>query len=283
MFIVDQEKLGAPYGDDCATHDYIEFSEGETYKHRFSSCYSLYTQQNSLQNCDCIQGGRLSVPSLRKKGRFCNDMRHVNVTDIDEAALGSMFRKKYAYYNKEQQKWLPCTKSHEKNPCLGKCKGQWYDIQLITESKWPDYTYQLAFYESYIKGKLNSSEFNTLEDLYQRYSTNTMKWGELVKHLKDENAIRENFIKVKIDFRRTSTKKKEIAFVTIEKLFGNMGGVLNLWVGISFITVIEVLELIWKYLWFSERKDRKDRFEIKAENPSKQTSIKSVSNENGYV
>ena len=36
--------------------------------------------------------------------------------------------------------------------------------------------------------------------------------------------------------------------VTLENFIGSLGGILNLWVGLSFITIVEVIELVIKVL-----------------------------------
>ena len=41
--------------------------------------------------------------------------------------------------------------------------------------------------------------------------------------------------------------QKEVPLVGLEQVIGNVGGILNLWVGITFLTVIEIAEIVIKY------------------------------------
>ena len=41
---------------------------------------------------------------------------------------------------------------------------------------------------------------------------------------------------------------EDLPVVTLENLIGNLGGILNLWVGLSFITIVEVIELCIKII-----------------------------------
>lgn len=50
---------------------------------------------------------------------------------------------------------------------------------------------------------------------------------------------------VNVEIRSTKIREEEFTLaMPFENFIGNMGGILNLWIGISFITVIELIELM---------------------------------------
>ena len=56
--------------------------------------------------------------------------------------------------------------------------------------------------------------------------------------------IRNNFLQVNVIWRSDEiTRMSEVPSIELEGLIGNLGGVLNLWVGISFVTAIEIFEM----------------------------------------
>ena len=61
--------------------------------------------------------------------------------------------------------------------------------------------------------------------------------------------MRDNFLEIEVFWGSNDmTVLKEVASVGLENLIGNMGGLLNLWVGITFITLIELIECFLKLL-----------------------------------
>ena len=70
--------------------------------------------------------------------------------------------------------------------------------------------------------------------------------------------IKDNFMKLEIHFAHGGTEKVQIKpAVTGEFLFGSLGGNLNLWIGISFATLIEFMELIMNMVmvWLRRKVD----------------------------
>ena len=50
-------------------------------------------------------------------------------------------------------------------------------------------------------------------------------------------------VTVRVIANQGITVSQEVAVVTLGNFIGNLGGILNLWVGLSFITIIELVEM----------------------------------------
>ena len=66
--------------------------------------------------------------------------------------------------------------------------------------------------------------------------------------IQESSLIRDNFLVLEIvmSHKQTITKYTDLPAVTCENFIGSLGGILNLWVGLSFITIIEIAELAIK-------------------------------------
>ena len=64
--------------------------------------------------------------------------------------------------------------------------------------------------------------------------------------LDKDDFIEGHFVKVSVTLNGYEgvTKYKDVPAVSLSSFIGTLGGILNLWVGLSFITVIELMELL---------------------------------------
>jgi len=62
---------------------------------------------------------------------------------------------------------------------------------------------------------------------------------------KNEDAFRENFLRIKIYFEELNMEKITYSeYYELENLMSDIGGQLGLWIGVSAITVAEVFKLL---------------------------------------
>ena len=66
--------------------------------------------------------------------------------------------------------------------------------------------------------------------------------------VEESSLIRNNFLLLEVVMSHTQsvTQFTDAPAVTLENFIGSLGGILNLWVGLSFVTIIELLELLTK-------------------------------------
>jgi len=65
---------------------------------------------------------------------------------------------------------------------------------------------------------------------------------EATKLVKSTNLIQRNFLQLSITMDDTITTEEDQPAIKLEALFGSLGGILNLWIGFTFITIMEVID-----------------------------------------
>ena len=129
-----------------------------------------------------------------------------------------------------------CTQS-----CTAPCEEVHYR-QDITHAKWPHESYQLPFYEKYIQNTPLEEKFWQYGELVRMKEAGNL--SAVRKGLQEVDLIGQNFLQLNfyID-ERSTTELRDIAATTIGTIVANLGGIMNLWAGITFYTLFELIEL----------------------------------------
>lgn len=223
------EKLGEPYSD-CAHDPHLhacwqqEPDVTDAYIYSKEACEDFCFQHDLIAKCGCISGKELSVYGMRENISYCGYRPEGDLVAQYNASLEA----------------VDCYYSVAPSACSIPCTSDTYDLTLY-RTVWPHPSYQVAFYEEHIKNKPYADEFLYYENI-STLAQNDLRAAYI--KLKTSPLIRDNFLQVNIVWHvRNVTHLKETSFWTAENLIGTLGGVLNLWVGISFVTVIEILEM----------------------------------------
>ena len=117
----------------------------------------------------------------------------------------------------------------------------------------PHEVYQLAFYYKNIAWKPYANLFDWYNDTAQLAADN---FTEAFRLLQSNDHISRNFLKVSvvIDDELHIVSQKPI--LEVEGLIGTLGGLLNLWVGVSFITIVEIIDTVIKCCLFLSTKNK---------------------------
>ena len=130
----------------------------------------------------------------------------------------------------------------------------------IATSNWLDKTYQLAFYAKYIRlnsTRYNLSEYASHEMAYQALQNGSVEQSLFTK-IYAENLIGKRFLFVIVKFDYSMVELLgETASITWETLASNIGGSLSLWLGITVLTIAELMELIWRMVTLHKEKRQK--------------------------
>ena len=222
------DRLGRPYNecDDKLHVDmcWPDMDCNEKIRYRREYCEYYCKQRAVLRNCDCISGSIPSIYRMRENVSFCGHFE--------------------AYTNLEllnvMKNTLDCVTRHTKTfSCPALCDEDRYSFNMF-RSIWPHTSYQMAFYDKLIRGQPYEAHFVDYKELLlsDNHSYVFTRLGEL-------DGIHRNFLQLNVIWQAdTAIVFKEHASLTAESLIGTLGGILNLWVGVSFITVIELCELI---------------------------------------
>ena len=197
---------------------------GANTRYRREQCEDYCFQNDILSRCNCITGTRLSAYSMRENTSFCGKKPSDNIVEIFEFISAT----------------IECYNSITEVACPADCTEDRYDLTLF-RSDWPHPSYQLAFYDEHIRGKPYENDFAAYSNISSSGDVH-----HAFSQLQNLDLIRRNFLQINVVWQQeTLTLMSEKESMGIEALIGNLGGVLNLWVGISFVTAVEILEMFF--------------------------------------
>jgi len=157
---------------------------------------------------------------------------NTNASDIVEKMLYPMCDYFFWGENSQCNCPIPCTET---------------DYALTTSiADWPNAKNQLDFYEKYIKPNRDifGDKFDAYADLESR--AGNMTTAEIIAEITSIGLIPDNFIQMNILITRQNYRKNDdLPAVGWETLFSNLGGALNLWMGITILFAAEVVELVF--------------------------------------
>ena len=79
---------------------------------------------------------------------------------------------------------------------------------------------------------------------YERAIYLSMRGNRSLAHalVHSTNLIQSNFLQLTVTMDDIVTIETDKAAITLEGIIGNLGGILNLWIGFTFITIMEVVD-----------------------------------------
>ncbi len=111
------------------------------------------------------------------------------------------------------------------------------------ETDWPSISNQLSFYETVIKSKPYAHKFSAYEEILQYAKQGNVSQAERL--LKETDLMRNNFIKFTYMFRPNKLSMlADVKQITITDLVSSLGGVLNLYCGISLLVIVEFIDVL---------------------------------------
>jgi len=129
--------------------------------------------------------------------------------------------------------------------CPTPCTEILYDVQTSI-ANWPKPPNQLAFYDKYIKPnpQIYGNQFDAYGELEAQ--SGNMTTEEIVNQIESINLIPKNFIQLKVRFLTENYRRNDdLPAVGWETLFSNLGGTLNLWMGITVLFAAVVAEFVF--------------------------------------
>ena len=231
--------MGPPY-DGCIEVGHIntEYSREERTTYTKRVCNKFCMQDFIIGSCDCVDPYTPYPKSYRGINKsFCG------LLDFDS----------HAGINKTLRN-LECLAQLEMDgvcDCPQPCSHYLYDIE-VSQVPWPHVNYHMAFYNKYVA----TSKFSHHFDVYKGIKAKLHVDKQLAfEQLRQTDLIGRNFLEISVllDAEQT-TLMEDYPVLSLESLFGNMGGILNLWVGITFVTAVEIMDLLWTCM--SSKTDR---------------------------
>lgn len=190
----------------------------------------------TVSECDCI-GREALLTSLNPDKRFCGYLYEDNIAETIS---------KVDCYERNKNTILQSCQQQ----CPTACSEFIYKGEY-SFTKWPNEDLdKLAIYNEIIKGSMIESQFSHVyEEIKQHISDNNT--SHALTLLRNEESISRHFVKLDFTFEGTNhiTVWKNSIQIPLTAMFSQLGGVLNLFSGISMIIFGEILEVIVRLIY----------------------------------
>src|SRR6218665_3046615 len=234
-------RLPEPYGN-CSDRRRMNSDGDDSMPYSRATCISLCRQRQVIHDCGCLNVYEYFTDVELEMGNYT--FGH-NITKLLEDP--SMYRVNDTF---TERFWnvIDCMYTFTPDEDLCDCPVECFEIEYSYTSSaatWPNAYYELAFYNLYLR---NDDRYNKKFAVYELIWNKTNGQGgvETLEQLANLDLIKNNFIQISIKMRKKSTKVvKYSPAVTWDTIASNLGGSLNLWLGISVITAAEIVELIY--------------------------------------
>ena len=242
------KRIGQPHGN-CT--DQNPFGENLSSRYRVMTCQKMCLQRHVILECGCKDKSLPDVPGLNASPcRNADDFPDSCMLNATEVCLNMFFKLNQSIQCIRNTKDAVTKNSSimEYCRCFPPCDELFYDVSYSL-SKWPASGYEgdaayfdVFFIESFKDRFINTPKFNMVDTHFSIDNRETaMKdFARLNVYIADSNVI--------------LTQEEEDYSST--QLVSDIGGQLGLWIGISIITLAEVLELtcdLCRFLWSLKR------------------------------
>ena len=229
MDVSEKRRLKEPYGK-CTDVRHLDLnnSVGDNFRYSMSGCRIQCPMQAVMEACDCVTP--MAPVRGSKLGRFpyCAKLAR-NLSDyIEKKECARDVLEGYDYHN-----------CH----CPPPCQDQGYSL-TVSQAPWPSAAYHLSFYDRYIKDQPYADKFSEYEQIL---ANDSMRDNDmLLTRLRKISLINDNFVFIDLHLNGMSvTQLSDTPSYSPQQLLASIGGAMNLWIGITWITLVEVAELIY--------------------------------------
>ena len=169
---------------------------------------------------------------------FCAELKSEEILHATDVSIQCLQKNASDVYN-------TCKQSCDV-PCL-----QFKYTQGISSTLWPHRSTHLYFYKTVIANQPYAHLFKSYGKMriidFMNETANSPKHGS-------SDNINSNFLKLVIQLDNSRIYQfEETPLRSLTSMMGSLGGILNLWIGISFVTLIEVVELLFKMMVIKKR------------------------------
>ncbi len=183
-----------------------------------------------IEECGCVSGQILHSRQMLGEYQYCGSMA-VNGIEFVQRMNCSF------YVNNQILTDADCN-------CPISCKETLYQY-TVTQSPWPHLSYHIPLYNKYIQNQSFAHHFD-----WYYYDLAALEFTEneslIYPQLRETDLISRNFIqlhvKMESDLLVKYVDKQSLEW---ESFVGSLGGLLNLWTGVTFIAIIELVELVY--------------------------------------
>ena len=271
-----RSRMQQPHGN--CTNKHLE-ADGRVYRYTLFTCLQLCKQKKLVQKCGCKTS---ALPMYKDTNNefvpFCGSVENW------KELLEEIWKRRTGIGVQEVRKTiesLSCEvnlletlandRSYESScRCAQPCQETIYEKSLSL-SYWPSELYQMSAVQSLYKNQTMSSALKNahklLTNIIEKYNVKYANISEVMDYFKDDliainratTLIHGNLLKLDIYFEDLYVEElNQIPAYGLENLLADIGGTLGLWMGISVLTIAELIELIIRLCSIVTKADKTD-------------------------
>lgn len=248
-------RLPAPWGT-CTHQKYLNPNDDTSPIYDYTLCQSICGQQMTINKCGCLDHTLYftNAQLLAANNIFCLDMTETLDQVIQDGVVSEELLNK-------SLEMISCWKGFTPNQSSCDCPIQCTQVectQMLATAPWPDPIYQLNFYQNYIQ---NNEYFMGAFDVYETILNNSQyqSVSTTFEQLENVNLIEKNFLQLIVQFQFNNVQTiMDIPAMTWDTMASNLGGSLNLWLGLSVLTFAEVIELMYDVVMICRARHKKN-------------------------
>ncbi|KAH9494544.1 hypothetical protein Btru_042391 [Bulinus truncatus] len=267
-------RLPKPYGN-CT----VGALQGmRTYRNTFFACLQLCKQRLIMSRCGCKSSALPDLPTGNNV-TFCGVIHdwEAKLQNVSGDMVEGMFIPTPALECEERiQRELNNDRAYEMScQCFQPCSETSY-LKSVSLSYWPLEFYQLNQLKSFLDRRNHSDKqhfmekaYDILHNLSEEDRKHLMEKGPEVAPLlmrkqkslaKDaSDLVRQNLIRLNIYLEDLSVVEyRQLPAYGLADLFADIGGTLGLWMGISVLTIMELVELVTRLVGLMFNVERKE-------------------------
>ncbi|GAA50931.1 FMRFamide-activated amiloride-sensitive sodium channel [Clonorchis sinensis] len=270
--VYEWSMMEPPHGR-CSTSTPVSINFNHVnYSYSEEACHKHVRQLKVVQTCNCLTQS-LPIPTelLDRKLNRCEAFRFPATIDLSD----NFNMTKQSYFNDESiARLVQSSRCAEEiltkldssaTGCRPACVRYTYRPS-ITAAQWPTKTFLTWFVTKFLKrittatirGRPHMTEaeqvrvqesLDELQELLSPYEeilnlTRAGKQAEAIQKLMSTEIFERNFLAIVISRPNFDVERvEEKAVVSLTSLFSQIGGLLSIWVGLTFVCIVELVEL----------------------------------------
>lgn len=249
LLSTERTRLPRPYGN-CTTQKLINESDEGSGAYNTDTCYEICLQQQFVDACDCVRSDVEATPDQRRyvNNSVCGDMSGP-INDPNSNSTNFKAVKELACLMQVEVDLNLCEAS-----CPEPCKEYMYHVG-VSSAPWPHVSTQLTFYDQYIA---NESKYGNKFDVYDQIRKTEVNQVDIIKRLQQTHVMEDNFIQLNIIFDKYNPMVlKDVPSMTVDRMLSLVGGALSLWLGITVMTAVEFVQLVFDLMEAVQQRRRK--------------------------
>ena len=255
--------LPQPHGN-CTGRQYLEDEDIvdhksavlnlNRYTYTSEGCGHLCRQRAVIKQCACLNPMHRYTEKLAREYPgmlLCGNCSFIQRSGGDEFTMNVTLELISACVSRMLCTLRTLYTTHDSHcQCQTECDTYKYEM-TISQSNWPLKEYLIGFTERYIMKKGLANEFPAYARLAMQVYSELIDSKTVMDRLEQMDQLERSFFQVNTLFKEKSIKEvMEKAVMTWDILLATIGGTLNLWIGITFMTLIEIAELTSKLVCY---------------------------------